>query len=99
MQKQIDNLLQSSSHIGVKFKRKHIKKEYRQQISDKQENECGECKQKLSAYFQIDHITAIQFGGSDDETNLMALCCECHVKNLSQKTNVGNEYEMQYKQY
>lgn len=60
-------------------KRKKIKMELRKQIVDNQKNTCGKCKQVLSAYFQIDHIVGLQFGGTDDESNLMALCCECHV--------------------
>lgn len=52
----------------------------RQQIVDRQENTCGYCEQILSSYFQIDHIVGLQFGGDNEESNLMALCCECHSK-------------------
>jgi 5-methylcytosine-specific restriction endonuclease McrA len=61
-------------------KRKTISKEVRQQIVNEQGNKCGKCEQLLSAFFQIDHIVALQFGGTDEKSNLMALCCECHVK-------------------
>lgn len=60
-------------------KRKHISKSMRQTIIEKQQNSCGECKRVLTSFFQIDHIIALQFGGTDDEFNLMALCCECHA--------------------
>ena len=33
----------------------------------------------LTPYFQIDHTVGLQFGGTDEESNLMALCCECHA--------------------
>jgi 5-methylcytosine-specific restriction endonuclease McrA len=58
----------------------NIKKNVKTQIVDEQENTCGDCKQNLSAFFQIDHIVALQFGGTNDKSNLMALCCECHTK-------------------
>ena len=58
--------------------RKKISKDIRQQIAEKQENACGECKQTLTPYFELDHIIGLQFGGTDDESNLMALCRECH---------------------
>ena len=60
--------------------RKQIKKETRTEVVIEQENKCGECKEELSLYFQIDHVVGIQFGGTNEKSNLMALCCECHTK-------------------
>ena len=60
-------------------KRKKISKEARQHVVNKQENACGMCKLVLTPYFEIDHIVGLQFGGTDDESNLMALCRECHA--------------------
>jgi len=77
MQQKIDNL---SQHRKSRDKRKHISKSVKQTIIGKQQNACGECKRVLSSFYQIDHIIALQFGGTDDESNLMALCCECHAK-------------------
>jgi len=59
--------------------RRKINKDLRQSIVDKQENACGSCKLALTSYFQIDHTVGLQFGGTDEESNLMALCCECHA--------------------
>ena len=61
-------------------KRKKINKVTRQMIAEKQENRCGDCKLALSPYFELDHIIGLQFGGTDEESNLMALCRECHAK-------------------
>ena len=61
-------------------KRKKINKKTRQLIADKQKNACGECKLALTPYFELDHIIGLQFGGTDEESNLMALCRECHAK-------------------
>jgi 5-methylcytosine-specific restriction endonuclease McrA len=72
-QTEITNFKQKSCE-----KRKKISKDIRQQIAEKQENACGECKQALTPYFELDHIIGLQFGGTDDESNLMALCRECH---------------------
>jgi 5-methylcytosine-specific restriction protein A len=63
----------------VPKRRGKISKEARQKIADKQNNVCGECKLALTPYFQVDHTIGLQFGGTDDESNLMALCCECHA--------------------
>ena len=61
-------------------KRKKINKDVRRQVVDKQGNACGMCKLVLTPYFEIDHTIGLQFGGTDDESNLMALCRECHAK-------------------
>lgn len=60
-------------------KRKRIAPDKRNYIAKKQGNLCGMCKRALSSVFEIDHITGKQFGGTNEETNLMALCCECHA--------------------
>ena len=69
----------SETHQKSRDKRRNINKQVKQRIVDKQEKSCGECKLALTPYFQIDHIIGLQFGGTDDESNLMALCCECHA--------------------
>ena len=75
----------SITHQKSRDKRKKISKVVRQQIAEKQQNTCGECKQLLSIHFQLDHVIALQFGGTDEESNLMALCCECHnIKSISE---------------
>uniref|UniRef100_A0A6C0HKE4 C2H2-type domain-containing protein n=1 Tax=viral metagenome TaxID=1070528 RepID=A0A6C0HKE4_9ZZZZ len=60
--------------------RKQIKKETRKEVVDDQQNKCGRCEEELSSCFQIDHIVGIQFGGTNEKSNLMALCCECHAR-------------------
>ena len=61
-------------------KRKKISKGVRQRIADNQQNKCGECEQILTPFFHLDHIVGLQFDGTDEESNLMALCYECHTK-------------------
>jgi len=39
---------------------------------------CGNCKQILNAYFEIDHKIRLQHGGSNHVDNLVALCPNCH---------------------
>lgn len=71
--------LKLQQNIKSRDKRKKINKYTRKQIADQQQNACGECKLPLTPYFQIDHIIGLQFGGTNDESNLMALCLECHA--------------------
>ena len=39
---------------------------------------CGNCKQQLNAYFEVDHKIRLQHGGSNNVENLVALCPNCH---------------------
>ena len=85
LEKQIKDLILSHAQkeetppMNNNYKRRKISKHVRQHIVDNQNNCCGKCKKEFTPYFQIDHIIGLQFGGTDDESNLMALCCECHA--------------------
>jgi 5-methylcytosine-specific restriction endonuclease McrA len=63
--------------------RRKINKDIRNELIIKQDNKCNDCNNVLSQYYQVDHITALQYGGNDDFDNLQALCCECHAKKSS----------------
>ena len=41
---------------------------------------CGDCGDKLSAWFEIDHAIRLDRGGSNEVENLVALCRNCHGK-------------------
>jgi hypothetical protein len=83
MQKQIKGYEHNKNQDDDKKQdkqRKKISKGVRQKIAENQQNKCGECKQILTPFFHLDHIVGLQFGGTDEESNLMALCYECHTK-------------------
>ena len=39
---------------------------------------CGKCKRQLPAWFEVDHKTRLEYGGSNHVDNLVALCRDCH---------------------
>lgn len=41
---------------------------------------CGNCKEQLPAWFEIDHSIRLDSGGSNHVDNLVALCRNCHGK-------------------
>jgi len=47
-------------------------------VAAEQEWKCGHCQQLLKASYEIDHIKPLFKGGSNDRSNLMALCRNCH---------------------
>lgn len=67
----------------------YIKKEKKLEIIKNQENKCNICKCSLSnVKYQFDHIIPRCNEGSDDVSNLQALCIECHFeKTMEEKEN------------
>lgn len=53
------------------------KKKY---VASMQNWKCGECSTQLNAWFEVDHRTRLEYGGSNEVSNLVALCRECHGK-------------------
>ncbi len=80
IQQQHRNLLNSKP---VKRSVSETKKKY---VASMQDWKCGQCNQKLSYTFEIDHKIRLENGGGNDVTNLVALCRECH----GQKTAMEN---------
>jgi len=44
---------------------------------------CGDCNTQLPAWFEVDHVIALHNGGSNELSNLVALCRNCHGKKTS----------------
>jgi 5-methylcytosine-specific restriction endonuclease McrA len=39
---------------------------------------CGKCSRILNAWFEVDHHVRLEHGGSNEASNLVAMCRECH---------------------
>ena len=59
------------------------KKKY---VAAQQGWKCGDCQRQLPAWFEVDHVIALEHGGSNHVDNLVALCRECHGR----KTTMEN---------
>ena len=53
------------------------KKKY---VASQQSWKCGDCKNQLNAWFEVDHIKRLEYGGGNNVENLVALCRDCHGK-------------------
>lgn len=49
-------------------------------VASNQGWKCKKCNQILDATFEIDHVIELQYGGSNEVSNLEALCRNCHGK-------------------
>jgi len=66
---------QQQETIRQKRSVSETKKKY---VAANQNWKCGECNNQLNAWFEIDHQTRLEYGGTNDVSNLVALCRECH---------------------
>jgi hypothetical protein len=57
------------------------KKKY---VASQQAWKCKHCNDMLDATFEVDHVVDLQFGGSNNVDNLVALCRNCHGKKTMQ---------------
>jgi hypothetical protein len=63
---------------GPKPVKRSVSETKKKYVASMQDWTCGQCKKKLSHTFEIDHKIRLEHGGSNDVTNLVALCRECH---------------------
>jgi len=60
---------------GTKRSVSETKKKY---VASMQDWKCKHCKKTLTAWFEVDHVKRLEHGGTNDVSNLVALCRECH---------------------
>ena len=64
-----------STAAPVKRSVSESKKKY---VAASQDWKCHKCQSMLSATYEVDHVVDLQYGGSNDVSNLVALCRNCH---------------------
>jgi len=63
---------------GKKSNKRSVSETKKKYIASNQNWKCSKCKQQLSAWFEVDHKIRLEHGGTNDVSNLEALCRECH---------------------
>lgn len=71
---------------GPKATKRSVSETKKKYVASMQDWKCGQCSNKLTHTFEVDHKIRLEHGGSNDVTNLVALCRECH----GQKTALEN---------
>jgi hypothetical protein len=71
---------------GKKATKRSVSETKKKFVASRQNWKCGDCQQQLNAWFEVDHKTRLEYGGSNHIDNLVALCRECHGK----KTTIEN---------
>jgi hypothetical protein len=68
---------------GGKSHKRSVSETKKKYVASQQEWKCKHCHQQLSAWFEVDHKIRLDQGGTNEVTNLEALCRECHGKKTS----------------
>jgi hypothetical protein len=64
----------------VKATKRSVSETKKKYVASMQNWKCGECSKQLNAWFEVDHKVRLEYGGSNEVSNLVALCRECHGK-------------------
>ena len=80
------NSEQRMMHSGKKGTKRSVSETKKKFVASRQNWKCGDCNEQLNAWFEVDHKTRLEYGGSNHVDNLLALCRECHGK----KTTIEN---------
>jgi hypothetical protein len=63
---------------GTKSTKRSVSETKKKYVASMQNWQCGHCKKQLSAWFEVDHKMRLEYGGTNQVENLVALCRECH---------------------
>ena len=79
----INNLTPQQSRLltsGNRSNKRSVSETKKKYVAASQDWSCKHCKKKLPAWFEIDHVIKLEYGGSNNINNLEALCRDCHGK-------------------
>jgi hypothetical protein len=69
----------ANAHRGAsKTTKRSVSETKKKYVASSQDWKCGSCQKQLNAWFEVDHKLRLDQGGSNDVTNLVAMCRECH---------------------
>jgi 5-methylcytosine-specific restriction endonuclease McrA len=71
---------------GKKATKRSVSETKKKFVASRQHWRCGKCQTELTAWFEVDHVKRLEYGGSNHIDNLVALCRDCH----GEKTTMEN---------
>mgnify|MGYP003638663163 CR=1 FL=1 len=63
---------------GTQSTKRSVSETKKKYVAAQQNWTCKKCKQQLPAWFEVDHIKRLEYGGTNHVNNLEALCRDCH---------------------
>jgi hypothetical protein len=87
MKPQMKRMLNSGGNVslgGNANNKRSVSETKKKYVASQQAWKCKHCSDMLDATFEVDHVVDLQFGGSNNVDNLVALCRNCHGKKTMQ---------------
>ena len=75
-QRQINRIMNS----GKKSTKRCVSETKKKFVASQQGWICQDCQKSLPAWYEVDHKIRLEYGGSNEVDNLVALCRDCHGK-------------------
>jgi len=78
-----NNLTKQQSRIltsGRNSNKRSVSETKKKYVAANQNWKCKHCSKQLPAWFEVDHVMKLEYGGSNSIENLEALCRDCHGK-------------------
>tara|TARA_Y100000768_G_C23972595_1_gene681327 strand:+ start:855 stop:1442 length:588 start_codon:yes stop_codon:yes gene_type:complete len=63
---------------GKQSTKRSVSETKKKYVAAQQNWHCKKCNQQLPAWFEVDHIKRLEYGGTNHVDNLEALCRDCH---------------------
>ena len=63
---------------GKKATKRSVSETKKKFVASQQNWCCKKCQKQLPAWFEVDHVIKLEYGGSNSVDNLEALCRDCH---------------------
>ena len=80
-EEEYDNLKNGNKNSKVKdLHKRNVTSLTKKMVASNQKWKCGTCRQTLDFTYEIDHHIPLFKGGSNDVSNWIALCRNCHGK-------------------
>jgi len=76
----VKQMMLERSTGGTTREKRNVSNLMKKKVAAAQSWKCGACGSMLDETFEVDHKLALFKGGSNDESNLVALCPHCHRK-------------------
>jgi 5-methylcytosine-specific restriction endonuclease McrA len=68
----------SLNQTTIKATKRSVSETKKKYVASQQNWRCGQCNSQLNHTYEIDHRVRLEYGGSNDVNNLVALCRNCH---------------------
>ena len=76
-------MLSSGGSSGTSTTKRSVSETKKKYIAAEQGWKCGKCREQLTAWFEVDHKIRLDRGGTNEVSNLVALCRNCHGEKTS----------------